>query len=102
MNVYAVDGKIEQHVGRCPDGGVLMPELRPGPLWTCSTQGCEEGHGVWVEDECDVWIAKIAVTDCTMTRATEEIWDHLGIENAPAKTQSYHAEKKALRAVNPC
>lgn len=104
MGIYAILGETKQFIckrAHAPSGAVLMNEERPTPLHECSTEGCAEGFGIWVVNETKVWEADMTASDTKMTRAIEELWDAIGISKAPLNTQSFYADKKALRAKKP-
>jgi|ETNvirenome_6_85_1030632.scaffolds.fasta_scaffold17194_2 hypothetical protein len=47
------------------------------------------------------WEAAMNQTDEAMPRYVEDMWDYIGVDNAPQKTQELIAAKKAMRAEKP-
>ena len=47
------------------------------------------------------WLLQMAASDASLPRWAEDLWDAVGIQNAPASVQAKHAEKKSLRAQKP-
>ena len=47
------------------------------------------------------WEMEMVQSDSEMSRHIEDIWDHLGIENAPQITQDKYAAKKLSRSRKP-
>lgn len=45
MKIYAIPGETVQHIGKNPDGGVLMSEERPTTDYICVDNG--DGTGSW-------------------------------------------------------
>lgn len=99
--VYGIPETDRQYIGRAPSGAVLMDTVRPSTLHTCSTGGCAEGSGKWILDPEVVWIKDMEESDKYMPRHIEELWDVIGIENAPTYTQGVYNQKKAKRAEKP-
>lgn len=99
--IYAIEGSREQFIGRSPKGGVLMNVLRPGDFYKCSTEGCAPGFGVWVKDNLTEWEEEMKTTDADMPRWAEDIWDVIGVQNAPAAVQDKYNLKKEVRGRKP-
>lgn len=55
----------------------------------------------WVIDDLAKWEDDMAATDIQMTRSIEDIWDVIGIENAPMYTQDIYNDKKSIREQKP-
>lgn len=49
----------------------------------------------------ELWLEGMEESDVAHPRAIEDIWDHIGITNAPQITQDRHAAKKTLRGERP-
>ena len=97
-DVFAVPGETQQvfcHARHAPSGAVLMQTERP------STDHTAQADGTWVLDAMLVWEKEIAESDIDMPRWAEDLWDAIGIENAPSYVQDKHANKKALRNAKP-
>jgi len=48
MKIYGVPGSNIQHIGKKPDNGILMQELRPPDNHVCQDNG--DGTGTWISD----------------------------------------------------
>lgn len=99
---YAVPGESYQAFclpRHAPKGAVLMNEGRPTEHNTCRTEGCADGFGVWGLDIVASWVDDIESEP--MSREIEEVWDFLGIGNAPTYTQEIYNKKKEIRGRKP-
>lgn len=47
------------------------------------------------------WLRDIAKSDAAMPRWVEDLWDAVGVENAPQEVKDNHAAKKTLRGQKP-
>jgi hypothetical protein len=104
MAYYGIPGGNEYYncIARyAPSGAVLMNTQRPSIHHICDTAGCAEGFGVWILDPMREWEANMAALDVGMERAIEDIWDVIGIENAPPTVQDAYNAKKAEREKKP-
>ena len=99
MKIYAIPNEDTQYIGRAPSGAVLMAELRPTIDHVCTDQG--DNTGIWVLDTMTVWEKELDVTDKDMPRWAEDLWDAIGIGNAPAAVKDFYNQKKLLRATKP-
>lgn len=99
MKIYGVAGTNEQHIAKQLLDKVEMPDTRPSEFHICQDNG--DGTGTWVLDADKKWEKEIAEFDSVMPRWAEDIWDYLGIENAPLYVQDVYNEKKAKREEKP-
>lgn len=75
----------------------------PDSTWTDVPPGPRDkwdGSG-WAEDPMAKWEADIAATDADMPRYVEDLWDTIGIAQAPAYTQEIYNNKKIIRSQKP-
>ena len=95
--IYAVPGEATQVYcteRHAPKGAVLMQEISPG-------SSIAQADGTWTLDPHVERLEALLVADTILPRWAEDIWQVIGIDNAPEIVQSTYHKKKDLRLKKP-